>query len=73
MITLRSYSGLIEASLAKSTLEVNGIACELADENANANTLAQFAIPVRLLVEEEEAPEAIRILDSTRGATSKDL
>jgi len=45
MVTLRSYPDLIDASLAKSALEVNGIHCSLADENANTNTMAKFAIP----------------------------
>jgi hypothetical protein len=64
MVTLRTYPDLIEASLAKSALEVNGIHCSLADENANANTMAKFAIPVRLLVAVEQVEAAIKILDA---------
>ena len=65
MVTLRTYPDLLDAGLAKSVLEANGIACSLADENANANTAAQFAIPVRLLVAADQVAEAIRILDAT--------
>ena len=64
MVTLRAYPDLIKASLAKSALEVNGIHCSLADENANTNTLAKFAIPVRLPVAEEQVEAAIKILDA---------
>jgi hypothetical protein len=36
----------------------------LADENANPNTMAKFAIPIRLLVAEEQVEAAIKILDA---------
>ena len=64
MVTLRSYPDLIDASLAKSALEVNGIHYSLADENANTNAIAKFSIPVRLLVAEEQVEAAVKILDA---------
>ena len=64
MVTLRTYPDSIEAGLAKSVLEANGISCSLADENANMNTMAKFAIPVRLLVTEDQVEIAIKILDA---------
>jgi Putative prokaryotic signal transducing protein len=64
MITLRTYSNPTEAGLAQAHLEAAGIPVELADVYANSNTIAQFAIPVRLLVPEERRREALEILDS---------
>ena len=64
MVTLRTYPDLIDASLAKSALEVNGIHCSLADENANTNAIAKFSIPVRLLLAEEQVEAAVKILDA---------
>ena len=64
MITLRTYPNSTEAGLAKAHLDAAGISSELADENANSNTVAQFAIPVRLMVTEDRIEEARQILDS---------
>jgi hypothetical protein len=64
MATLRTYPDSIKAALAKSVLEANGIDCDLADENANANTAAKFAVPIRLLVAEDQVEDAIKILDA---------
>lgn len=50
--------------MAKSVLEAHGISCTLADENANVYGGAPFAMPVRLLVNEEQSDEAQRILDT---------
>lgn len=64
MITLRTYPSFTEAGLAKAHLEAAGIDCELADENANSNTVAQLAVPVRLMVAEDRVEEARNVLDS---------
>lgn len=64
MITLRSYPSGVEAGLAKAHLEAAGIDCELADENTNSNTAAQFAVPVRLMVAEDRVEEARGVLDT---------
>jgi Putative prokaryotic signal transducing protein len=64
MITLRTYPSFTEAGLAKAHLDAAGIDCELADENANSNTIAQFAIPIRLMVAEDRVDEARNVLDS---------
>lgn len=63
MITLRTYPSFTEAGLAKAHLDAAGIDCELADENANSNTIAQFAIPVRLMVADDRVEEARNVLD----------
>jgi tetratricopeptide (TPR) repeat protein len=62
VITLRTYPNATEAGLAKSILDGHNIFCSLADENANLYGGAPLAMPVRLLVNEEQADEALRIL-----------
>ncbi len=73
MITLRSYANPIEAGMAKSMLETNDIPCTLADENANAYGGAPLAMPVRLLVSEDQVDEARRILENAEKAASSDV
>jgi len=63
MVTVRAFSNQAQAALAKSVLDDHNIVCALADEAAHLLTGAQFAMPVRLLVPEEQAEEAARILD----------
>ncbi len=60
MITLRTFDSSGAASVAKSALEANGILCSLADENAHLYLMA--AVPIRLLVSEEQVEEATQIL-----------
>jgi predicted negative regulator of RcsB-dependent stress response len=62
VITLRTYANATEAGLAKSILEEHNIFSSLADENANLYGGAPLAMPVRLLVNETQADEALRIL-----------
>ena len=62
MVTLRAFSTAAEAALAKSLLDDHGIVSSLADENSYLYGGAQFAMPVRLMVAEEELEEAARIL-----------
>ena len=62
MTTLRTFDHSGEAELAKSVLEANGIFCSLADENAHLYLLA--AVPIRLLVADDQVEEAALILDA---------
>jgi hypothetical protein len=62
MVTLRAFSNAAEAALAKSLLDDHNILCSLADENASLYGGAPFAMPVRLLVAEDQAEEAERVL-----------
>src|SRR5882724_7813328 len=63
MITLRTYSNPAEAAMAKSRLDDRNISCALADENVNLYGGGPLAMPIRLLVAEEQAEEAARILE----------
>jgi hypothetical protein len=62
MVTLRTYSNPAEAALAKSLLDDHNILCSLADENAYLYGGAPFAMPVRIVVADEQAEEADRAL-----------
>jgi len=64
MVTVRTYWSLAEAALAKSVLDNYEVDCALLDENASRyNTGAQFAVPIRLVVDDDEATRAIYILN----------
>jgi tetratricopeptide (TPR) repeat protein len=67
MITLRTHLNPLEAGMAKSLLDDHQIVCSLADENSNlyAGT-GQIAIPIRLLVSDDQAEQARHILDDPR-------
>ena len=64
MITLRVFDSAAEAAIAKSVLDDHGISSSLADEATHLYAGAPGAIPVRLLVREDQAEEALRILDT---------
>ena len=63
MVTLRAFFTPAEAALAKSLLDDHGIASSLADENSWLYGGAPLAMPVRLMVAEEQLEEAARILE----------
>ena len=62
MVTLQAFNTAAEAALAKSLLDDHDIVCSLADENSWLYGGAPFAMPVRLLVAEDQFEEAARIL-----------
>jgi putative signal transducing protein len=62
MVTLRAFSTAAEAALVKTLLDDHGIVSSLADENSYLYGGAPLAMPVRLLVAEEQLEDAARIL-----------
>ena len=72
MITPRSYANSIEAGMTKSTLEAHDISCALADENANVYGGAPLAMPVRLLVSEDQVDEAKQVLEDAEKLARSD-
>jgi tetratricopeptide (TPR) repeat protein len=73
MITLRVFDSAAEAAIAKSVLEDRGISCDLADEATHLYAGAGGAVPVRLLVREDQAEEALRILNMPGPALPDDF
>jgi uncharacterized membrane-anchored protein len=65
MVTLRTYLNPTQALLDKTLLDSNEIFCAIADQNANLYGGGPFAMPVRLLVAEEQAEAAERILKNS--------
>jgi hypothetical protein len=66
VVTIRTYSNPAEAAMEKSLLDSHDIFCRLADENVNLYGGGPLAMPIRLLVAEDQAKEAVRILE-TKG------
>src|ERR1700731_737591 len=73
MVTLRTYSNPAEAAMAKSLLDNHKIICSLADENVNLYGGGPLAMPIRLLVAEEQAEEASRILKTKAPELPEDF
>src|SRR5438034_10342508 len=66
VVTIRTYSNPAEAAMAKSLLDSRDIFCRLADENVNLYGGGPLAMPIRLVVAEDQAEEAARVLE-TKG------
>jgi tetratricopeptide (TPR) repeat protein len=73
MVTLRTYSNPAEAAMAKSLLDDHKILCSLADENVNLYGGGPLAMPIRLMVAEDQAEEAARILETKGPELSDDF
>jgi tetratricopeptide (TPR) repeat protein len=73
MVTLRTYSNPAEAAMAKSLLDDHKIPCSLADENVNLYGGGPLAMPIRLLVAEDQAQEASRILATKAAELPEDF
>jgi cytochrome c-type biogenesis protein CcmH/NrfG len=73
MVTIRTYSNPAEAAIAKSLLDSHDIFCRLADENVNLYGGGPLAMPIRLLVAEDQAQEAMRILETKGPELPKDF
>jgi tetratricopeptide (TPR) repeat protein len=73
MVTLRTYSNPAEAAMAKSLLDNHNIFCRLADESVNLYGGGPLAMPIRLLVAEDQAQEASCILETKGPELPKDF
>jgi tetratricopeptide (TPR) repeat protein len=73
MVTLSTYSNAVEAAMAKSLLDNHDIFCRLADENVHLYGGGPLAMPIRLLVAEDQAQEASRILKTKGPELSEDF
>jgi len=64
MVTVRTYWSPAEAALVKSLLDNYEIPCALLDENSSVYSRGgQFAVPIRLAVNESEVDRAISVLN----------
>jgi len=65
VVTIRTYWSPAQAALAKSVLDNYQISCSLLDENASLyNRGAQFAVPIRLVVDDHDARKADLVLNA---------
>ena len=63
MVTVRTYWNPVDAALAKSVLDNYEIPFEILHENVNLYSQAQFAVPIRLVVDEDQASRATYFLN----------
>lgn len=68
MTTIREFVEQVQASVVVSFLEDNGIKATLVDENAAAWSGLHITIPIRLQVEDDQAEEAMALLDQLDAA-----
>jgi hypothetical protein len=61
LVAVATYYNSFEAGIAKSRLDFEDIPCVLFDFNTSMEG-ASFLIPIRLMVDDEDAEEAARIL-----------
>jgi hypothetical protein len=61
LVLAANYSNMLEAGLAKAQLEIHGIMSFVFDTNMSFNVLG-VAIPIRLMVDDEDLEEALGIL-----------
>lgn len=65
MIIIREYADEIEAQIAQSVLDANGVpAVVLRDNGGGMLPSMQFVFPIRLAVREEDADLARHLLDT---------
>ncbi|MDY3552903.1 DUF2007 domain-containing protein [Gemmata sp. JC717] len=69
LVTIATFGHLAEAQAAKNALEAAGIASAL--DNVQTSSLFGTVLPmigIRLMVREEDEPQAVKILDDTFGS-----
>ena len=68
LVLLDSFTDLVEAQIARATLDAHGIPAFLFDENLHGNLFPSAALfGVRLMVPEDRVEEAARLLDTEPG------
>jgi hypothetical protein len=70
MIAIRTYWNPAEAALGKSLLDNYDVGCVLFHENANLYGRAPMAMPIRLVVQEDQADWAVCILNGNFEAAA---
>jgi len=68
LVELARYPNGIEAEIARTLLESHGLMAVTFDAGMNIADSAAFAIPVRLMVLDEEREAAATILSEVSGA-----
>jgi hypothetical protein len=68
---VRTYLNGAQASLEKSVLDDYGIVCALIHENAHLWSRSQWAVPIRLVVRDDQAEQAARILNGDSEAAAQ--
>lgn len=63
MVTVRTYLDGAQAAMAKSLLDDYAIDSELLDEDAHMWCRTPWAVPIRLVVDEDQAERARKFLD----------
>lgn len=61
LVAVATYYNSFEAGIARSRLEADGIPSVLFDFNSSMEG-ASFLVPIRLMVDEDDAEDAARIL-----------
>ena len=65
LVPIRTYNGRLEAEIARGALEAHGIkAMVSADDMSGWRPELTFVLGARLLVKQENAEEAMKVLDS---------
>ena len=65
LVPIRTYTGRLEAEIARGVLGAHGIkAMVSADDMSGWQPALTFVLGARLLVNQENAQEAIKVLDS---------
>ena len=68
---VRTYLNEAQAGLEKSVLDDYGIVCALIHENTHLWCEAQWAVPIRLVVRDDQAEQAARILNGDPEAAAQ--
>ena len=71
LVLLERFDNAVEAALARSFLQSHGIMSFLFDVENDWGTYPRIAVPVRLMVGEENLDEAVRLLRDADARAAK--